>query len=59
LIKWWEGGHELYDLRTDLSEENNLADENRETVKMLDEWLINELEKTGAKFPKPNPDYKG
>lgn len=59
LIKWWEGGHELYDLRTDLSEENNLADENRETVKMLDEWLINELKKTGAKFPKPNPDYKG
>lgn len=59
LIKWWEGGHELYDLRKDPGEQSNLAAQNPTTVKMLDEWLVNELTKTGARFPKPNPEYRG
>jgi arylsulfatase A-like enzyme len=58
LIKWWEGGHELYDLKNDLSEENNLAPESPETVKNLDDWLVQLLEKSEAKFPRPNPQYQ-
>jgi arylsulfatase A-like enzyme len=58
LIKWWEGGHELYDLKNDLSEENNLAPESPETVKKLDDWLVKLLEKSEAKFPRPNPQYQ-
>lgn len=59
LIKWWEGGHELYDLKNDISEENDLAPDSPETVKNLDGHLIQLLEKSDAKFPRPNPDYEG
>ena len=59
LIKLYEGDKiELYNLKDDLSEKNNLAEKQPERTaelkKMLDAWL----KETNAKFPKPNPKYK-
>ena len=50
---------ELYDLGTDLSEANNVAASNPEKVKALEASLVKLLEETEAKFPIPNPGYKG
>jgi uncharacterized sulfatase len=48
---------ELYDLQSDISERNNLADANpqkRDELKnLLNTWLAN----TGADLPRPNPDF--
>ncbi|MFK7735228.1 MAG: sulfatase [Pirellulaceae bacterium] len=57
LIRWYEGGHELYNLEEDLSETKDLADSMPEKVNALDELLSKELARCGAKIPKPNPDY--
>ena len=65
LIRLWgegtantEHAYELYNLRNDLSESNNLAKKMPEKVKamsaMLDKWLT----ETSALIPKPNPNYK-
>lgn len=57
-IKWYEEGDvELYDLKVDISERNNLVDQKPEKVKELDEKLQQWQEEIGAKFPRPNPDY--
>jgi len=58
LIQWYETNSlELYNLEDDLSEANDLAENNTDKVndlqKKLDEWL----KATGGKLPKPNPDY--
>jgi len=58
LIRFWEDGHqELYNLATDLAEQNNRVVDHPEKVtelsKKLDEWLGN----VGARIPKPNPEY--
>ena len=57
LIKWYEGGFELYNLKTDLSESNNLANNMASKVKELDRQLSSELSRIGAKIPIPNPNY--
>ena len=57
LIKWYEGGFELYNLKTDLSESTNLANTMDAKVKELDRQLSSELSRIGAKLPKPNPNY--
>ena len=57
LIKWYEGGFELYNLKTDLSESTNLANTMESKVKELDRQLSSELSRIGAKIPKPNPNY--
>jgi arylsulfatase A-like enzyme len=57
LIKWYEGGFELYNLKTDLSESTNLANAMNPKVKELDGQLTSELSRIGAKLPKPNPNY--
>ncbi|HIA63044.1 MAG TPA: DUF4976 domain-containing protein [Planctomycetaceae bacterium] len=57
LIKWYEGGFELYNLKDDLSERTNLANEMALKVKELDRQLTSELSRIGAKIPIPNPNY--
>ena len=57
LIKWYEGGFELYNLKNDLSENINLADTNTQQVKELDRQLSSELSRIGAKIPRTNPNY--
>jgi arylsulfatase A len=57
LIKWYEGGFELYNLKSDLSEKNDLAASMASKVKELNRQLTSELSRIGAKIPKPNPNY--
>jgi arylsulfatase A-like enzyme len=58
LIKFWEGIYELYDLRNDLGEANNLAESKPGLVKKLETVLVARLKADGARLPKPNPAYK-
>ena len=58
LIKFWEGIYELYDLRNDLGETNNLAESKPGLVKKLETELVARLEADGAKLPRINPEYK-
>ena len=59
LIKRYDGKvFELFNLQEDISECNDLADQLPEKVKELDALLSRWLQETGAKIPKPNPDYK-
>ena len=50
---------ELYNLKEDLGEQNNLAATYPEKVEELKNKLKALQEETGAKFPIPNPDYSG
>jgi arylsulfatase A-like enzyme len=58
LIKFWEGIYELYDLKNDLGEANNLAESKPGLVKKLETELVARLKADGARLPKPNPEYK-
>ena len=58
LIKFWEGIYELYDLKNDLGEANNLAERKPGLVKALETELMARLKVDGAKLPKSNPEYK-
>ncbi|MEZ5948286.1 MAG: hypothetical protein R3C12_03445 [Planctomycetaceae bacterium] len=51
--------HELYNLKEDLSETNNLARQMPEKVKQLDTLIDQFVKETGALYPKPNPAYAG
>jgi len=60
LIEFYEDDHvELYNLKEDLSERNNLAgvmpDKAAELRRMLHAWRRS----VDAKMPRPNPDWKG
>jgi arylsulfatase A-like enzyme len=56
LIKRYDGKtFELFNLKADLSEENDLSEEMPEKVKELDTKLSNWLLVTNAKMPRPNP----
>jgi hypothetical protein len=58
LIKRYGGRKfELFNLKKDLSEKNDLADTMPDKVRELDAMLKAWLKKTGAKMPRPNPDY--
>ncbi len=58
LVKWSEGPtFELYDLHQDPSETTNLAGAHPERVAALDAALEAWLDETGARRPRPNPDY--
>ena len=58
LLKRYEGKEfELYNLKDDLSEKNDLAEKMPDKVKELDAKLTKWLKATGAKMPRPNPDY--
>ncbi|MFT4691915.1 MAG: sulfatase [Verrucomicrobiia bacterium] len=58
LIKFYEGINELYDLKNDLGETKNLANEMPAKVKALDKRLMAGLKRMGAKIPKLNPEFK-
>ena len=58
LIKFWEGIYELYDLKNDLGEENNLSESKPGLVKKLDGELLARLKADGAKLPRANPEFK-
>ena len=58
LIKWYEGGHELYNLAEDLSEFHNRSAELPDKTAQLETQLMAELKRVGAKLPRPNPNYR-
>ncbi|PQO26374.1 N-acetylgalactosamine 6-sulfate sulfatase [Blastopirellula marina] len=49
--------HELYNLRKDIGETQNLAKQMPEKVKQLDSLIDQFVKETGARYPKPNPAY--
>lgn len=51
--------HELYNLKEDLGETNNLARQMPEKAKQLDTLIDQFVKETGALYPKPNPAYAG
>lgn len=58
LIKYYEDNRfELYDLKNDIGEKNDLVKENADMVNILSGKLEEWLQETGASFPSTNPDY--
>lgn len=58
LVEWFEDGRlELFNLRDDISEKNNLADKNPEKTGELHEKLVAWRKDVNAVMPLPNPDY--
>ncbi len=57
LIKWYEGPIELYNLADDLSEKHNLAKEMPSKLQQLEVQLSAELQRVGAKLPRPTPAH--
>ncbi len=58
LIKRYEGKtFELFNLRTDMSEKEDLSESMPQKVRELDAKLTAWLGTVGAKLPRPNPDY--
>jgi len=58
LIEWYEDGSlELYNLRNDIGEKNNLAAANPGKVKELHAKLVAWRKDVGALMPKPNPEW--
>jgi arylsulfatase A-like enzyme len=58
LIHYYEDGREeLYNLKTDLGEQNNVAAQNQAKVKQLSAKLFAYLNEVGAKFPAKDPEY--
>ncbi|QDU88444.1 Arylsulfatase [Pirellulimonas nuda] len=59
LIKYWQGENELYNLKRDLSETNDLAGAEPEKAAELEAMLLALLRQQDARLPRPNPDYAG
>jgi len=57
LIEWFEEGRdlELYNLKTDIGEQNNLAATNPGKTQQLHTLLRNWRQEVGAKMPSKNP----
>jgi arylsulfatase A-like enzyme len=59
LVELYESGTlELYNLKDDLSETNDLAKKMPEKVREMHNLLVNWRKDVNAQMPKPNPDYK-
>ena len=59
LIEFFEDGRlELYNLRTDVGEEHNLAEQEPATVARMHGMLQNWRHDLGAKIPELNPDWR-
>ena len=60
LIRWFgnPNTYELYNLREDIGETNDLADVRPDKLKQLDALIDRFLDETGAKYPRPNPAFK-
>lgn len=52
LIRWYEGPVELYNLKDDLGEKNNLVETMSDKAAELDKELSAELKRIGAKMPR-------
>ncbi|MBI1249400.1 sulfatase-like hydrolase/transferase [bacterium] len=50
---------ELYNLKQDIGETNNLAKQMPDKVKQMDALIDQFVKETGALYPKPNPAYAG
>lgn len=60
LIEFFEDGRvELYDLRGDIGEEQNLADAKPDLARQMKDILVDWRKRVEAKIPQPNPDWKG
>jgi arylsulfatase A len=60
LIRHYEDRRcELFNIRQDIGELNDLAAQNPDRVRHLENCLDDWLQSVGAKLPKPNPDYVG
>jgi arylsulfatase A-like enzyme len=60
LIEWFEDGSvELYNLKEDIGEQNNLADKMPQKTSQLKKMLHDWRKKVDARMPVPNPDWKG
>jgi arylsulfatase A-like enzyme len=60
LIEWYEDGRlELFNLKEDLGEKNDLSTKHPDRVKALHEKLKKWRQETGAKMSTKNPRYKG
>lgn len=60
LIEWFEDGRlELFNLREDISERNNLTARHPEKVSRLHELLKDWRRRVDAQLPAPNPAYAG
>jgi len=58
LIHYYEDGRdELYNIETDIGEQNNVIEENKDLALKLRTKLDKWLRETGAKFPDPDPEY--
>ncbi|MFA6271374.1 MAG: sulfatase, partial [Candidatus Paceibacterota bacterium] len=58
LVEWYEDGRlELFNLRDDIGEKNNLATANPEKTKALHDKLTAWRKDVRAVMPLPNPDY--
>ena len=58
LIRYYEDGHEeLYNVKEDISEANDLAAIHTDLVKNLSAKLTAHLTEVGAKIPKPDPRF--
>jgi arylsulfatase A-like enzyme len=60
LLRWFgnPSTHELYNLKDDLGESNDLSASLPNKVKELDALIEGFLKDTGAMYPRPNPAYK-
>ncbi|MFC1783151.1 sulfatase-like hydrolase/transferase [Planctomycetota bacterium] len=59
LLEWFETGQiELYNLKEDLSETNNLTEQMPEKATELKRMLHNWRQQVDARIPRPNPDWK-
>ena len=58
LIHYYEDGRdELYYLKSDLGEQNNLASRNPEKVLEMSQKLFGMLDEMGARFPNKDPEW--
>ena len=60
LLRWFghPSTHELYNLKDDISEANDLSAKMPEKVQALSTLIDGFLQDTGATYPRPNPAYK-
>ncbi len=59
LIHYYEDDHqELYNLRTDADETQDVADEYPDRTEQLSALLFDYLDQTGAKYPRKDPEYR-
>ena len=58
LLKLFEGGGKLYNLKEDIGEKNDLSKSNPELFKKLNDALMSELKSQNAHFPIKNKRYR-